>query len=69
MGNEEKGIPKFWDRSLVNLCETAKTRVRVESELSDGSTVKVAMRQGSMLSSIIFAVVVDVVTEMAREGV
>ena len=44
------------------------TRVRVDSELSKEIEVKVGMHQGSVLSPFIFAVVVDVVTEFAREG-
>ena len=39
-----------------------KTRVRADSELSEEFEAKVGMRQGSMLSPFLFAVVVDVVT-------
>ena len=46
----------------------AKTRVRVDSELSEEFEVKVGMYQGSVLSSFLFALLVDVVTEFAREG-
>ena len=56
-------------RSVMSLCEGAKTRVRVDSELSGEFEVKVGMHQGSVLSPFIFAVVVDVVNELAREGV
>ena len=52
----------------MRLYEGAKTRVRVDSELSEEFEVKVGMHQGSVLSPFIFAVVVDVVTELAREG-
>ena len=45
------------------------TRVRVDSELSDEFVVKVGMRQGSVLSPVLLAVVIDVVTEFARECV
>ena len=37
--------------------------------LSEKSEVKVGMHQESVLSSFIFVVVVDVVSELAREGV
>ena len=40
----------------------------MESELSEEFEVKVGMNQGSVLSPFLFAVVVDVVTESAREG-
>ena len=50
----------------MSLYEGAKTRVRVDSELSEAFNVKVGMHQGSVLSPFHFAVVVDVVTEFAR---
>ena len=40
--------------------EGVKTRVRVDSELSEELEVKVGMHQGSVLSSFLFAVVIDV---------
>ena len=49
------------------LYEGAKTRV--DSKLSEEFEVKVGMHQRSVLSPFHFAVVVDVVTEFAREGV
>ena len=52
----------------MSLYEGAKTRVRVDSELLEDIEVKVGMHQGSVLSTFLFAVVVDVVTEFAREG-
>ena len=45
-----------------------KTIVRVDSELSEEFVANVGMHRGSMLSPFLFAVVVDVVTEFAREG-
>ena len=63
----KKGIPEVLVRSVMSLYEGAKTRVRVDSELSDEFEVKVGMHQGSVLSPFLFAVVVDVVTEFAIE--
>ena len=51
------------------LHEGAKTRVRVDSELLEEFEVKVGMHQDSVLSPFLFAVVVVVVTESARECV
>ena len=46
----KKAMPKVLVRSVMNLYEGAKTRVRVDSELSGEFEVKVGMHQGSMLS-------------------
>ena len=53
----------------MSLYEGAKTRVRMDSELSEVFQSKVRMHQGSVLSPFLFAVVVEVVTELASEGV
>ena len=45
------------------------TSVKVNSELSEEFEVKVEKRHQSVLSPFLFAVVLDVVIEMAREGV
>ena len=52
---------------MMSLYKGAKTRVRVDSELSKDLEVKVRMHQGSVLSPFLLAVVVDVVTGFARE--
>ena len=64
----KKGIPEILVRSVMSMYEGAKTRVRVDSELSEEFEVKVVIHQGSVLSHFLFALVVDVVTEFAREG-
>ena len=64
----KKVMPELLFRSVMSLYEGAKTRVRVDSELSVEFEVNVGMQQGSMLSPIVFAVVVDVVTEFAKES-
>ena len=51
----------------MSLYDGAKTRVRVDSYLSEEFEVKVGMHQGSVLSPFLLAVMVDVVTEFARE--
>ena len=64
----KRGLPEAMVRAVMSLYEGAKTRVRVGSELSEEFGVKVGVHQGSVLSPLVFAVVVDVVTESAREG-
>ena len=65
---EKKGIPEVLFRSVMSPCEGARTRVRVDFELPEEFEVNVGMQQGSVLSPFLFALVVDVVTEFAREG-
>ena len=64
----KKRIPEVMVRSVMSLYEGAVTKVRVDSELSEEFEVKVEIHQGSVLSPFLFVVVVDVVTEFAREG-
>ena len=52
----------------MSLYEGTKTRVVVDSLLSEEFQVKLGMHQGSVLSPFLLAVVVDAVTEFAREG-
>ena len=65
----KKGIPEVVVRPVMSLYEGAKIRVRVDSELSEEFEVNVGVHQGYVLSSFLFVVVVDVVTEIARDGV
>ena len=55
-------------RAVMSLYEGAKTRVRVGLELSEEFEVKVGVHQRSVLSPLVFAIVVDVVTESVRNG-
>ena len=50
----KKGIPDVLVRSVMSLYEGAKTRVRVDSELSEEFEVKVGMHQESVLSPFPF---------------
>ena len=51
----------------MSLYEGLRTKVRVGSGTSDDFGIQVDVRQGSVLSPLVFAVMVDVVTEHARE--
>ena len=64
----KKEIPEVSVRSVMSQYEEAKTRVRVDSELSKKFVIKVGMQPGSVLLPYLFAVVVDVVTEFTGEG-
>ena len=56
-------------RAVMSLYDGAKTRVRVGSAYSEEFEVKVSVHQGSVLCPLLFAIVVDVITENARRGV
>ena len=66
MGIEEERNTRSLVRSVMSLCEGAKTRVRVDSELSEEFEVNVGMHHGSVPSPLLFALVIDDVTEFAR---
>ena len=55
-------------RAVMSLYEGAKTMVRVGLELCEEFEVKVGVHKGSMLSRLLFAFVVDLITESVRNG-
>ena len=57
-------IPDALARSVKSLYEEEMTRVRVDFEFFEELEVKVGIHQGSVLSHFLFAVVVDVVSEL-----
>ena len=61
-------MPEVLVRSVMSLYEGVKW-FRLDSELSEEFVVKVCMHQEFVLSTFIFAVLVDVVTDLARESV
>ena len=65
----KKGLSEVMVRALMSLYDDAKTRVRVRSAYSEEFEVKVGVHQGSVLSPLLFAIVVGVITENARRGV
>ena len=65
----KKGLSQVMVWAVMSLYDGAKTRVRVASAYSEEFEVKVYVHQGSVLSSLLFAIVVDVITEKARRDV
>ena len=53
---------------VMSLYEGSRTKVRVGSGLSEEFRVRVVVHQGSVISPLIFAIVVDAVTQQARKG-
>ena len=65
----KKGLSEVIFRAVMSLYDGAKTRVRVGSAYSEEFEVKVGVHQGSVLSPLLFAIVVGLITENARRGV
>ena len=65
----KKGLSEVIVRAVMSLYDGAKTRVRVGSAYSEEFEVKVGVHQGSVLSPLLFAIVVDVITENAKRSV
>ena len=63
------GLSEVMVQAVMSLYDGAKTRVRVGSVYLEQFEVKVGLLQGSVLSPLLFAIVVDVITEIARRGV
>ena len=64
----KKGLPEVIARAVMSLYYDAEKKVRVGSELSEESLVQLDAHQGSVLSPLLFAITVDVITENARKG-
>ena len=62
----KKSLPEVLVKAVMSLYEGSKTKVRVESSLSEEFGVRVGVHQGSVISPLIFAIVVDAVTEQEK---
>ena len=62
----KKGLPEILVKAVMSLYEGAEMKVINGSGLSEEFSVKVGVHQGSGLSSLLFAMVIDEVTENAR---
>ena len=63
----KKGLPEILDNAVMSLYKEAETKVRVGSGLSEEFCVKVTAHQGYVLLPLLFAMVIDEVTENARK--
>ena len=65
----KKGLSEVMVWTVMSLYDDAKTRVRVGSAYAEELELKVGVHQGSVLSPLLFAIVVGVITENARSSV
>ena len=61
-----KGTPEKYVRLVQNMYEGSKTTVRTAVGQTEPFRVRVGLHQGSALSSLLFAIVMDVLTEHIR---
>ena len=64
----KKGIPGALVEAVMSLYEGAMTKVKVGTHLSDEVEVNVGAHQGSVSSPLLFAIVIDFVTNDINEG-
>ena len=64
----KRGKPEVMVRAVMNLYDGVKTRVRDGLEFSKEFEVKVGVHQESVLSPLVFAILVEVVTENVSNG-
>ena len=63
---KKKELPEILLKAVMSLYESSKTKFKVGSEFSDEFPVVVGVHQESVLSPLLFVIVVAVVTENAR---
>ena len=64
----KKRLPEILVKARMSLYEGSKKKFKVGSEFSKEFYVAAGVHQRSVLSPLLFAILVDVVTENAREG-
>ena len=68
MAMRKKKVSEVVVKAVMSLYNGAKTKVKVGSGLLDEFSGNVGVHQGSVLSPLLFVIVVDAVTERVRDG-
>ena len=63
----KKGLSKILVKAMMSLYDGSKTKGKVVCEFSEEFSLVVGVHQGSVLSPLLFGIIVDVVTKNARE--
>ena len=66
---QKLGVDEWLIRTVMALYTDACTVVRTDAGVSESFEVKVGLHKGSVLSPLLFAAVMDVVSSGARSGV
>ena len=64
----KKGVLEVLVRAIMSMHDGTKTRVRVGNDLSEEFLVTVGVHQGSVMSPLLFSIVIDVITKSARKN-
>ena len=64
----KEGIPEALVTAVMSLCKGARTKVKVGTHFSEEFEVNFTAHQGSVLSPLLFAIVVDVAMNEIKEG-
>ena len=62
----KKSTPKYLAKAAMSLYEESNTKVRAGLTLLDDFNIRVKVHQRSVLSPLLFSIVVDVVTEKCK---